>query len=96
MAMPTSESVVLGRALHKYVYIYVYIYIYEELFSKTQSTNLGLTFEAHDLNGAYRVLEKGSSCITPTNKDNTIVTQLNHVTLLTPPPHMTLCSNLPL
>ena len=27
------------------LYIYIYIYIYEELFSKTQSTTLGLTFE---------------------------------------------------
>ena len=39
----------------------MYIYIYEKLFSKTQSTNLGLPFETHIWNGVYRDLEKSSS-----------------------------------
>ena len=51
MSMANSEIVFWGRALHKYVNIYaythIYIYIYEELFSKTQFTNLRFTFKTH-------------------------------------------------
>ena len=47
MSMPSSDNIFWRSALHSYIYIYIYIYIYEKLFTKTQSTYLGLTFEAH-------------------------------------------------
>ena len=43
LSMASSEIV-----FYKYVKeILIYTHIYEDLFSKTQSTNLGLTFEIH-------------------------------------------------
>ena len=45
MSISSSEIMFWGRALHKYVNMHVYIC--EMLFSKTQSTNLALTFETH-------------------------------------------------
>ena len=49
MSMLSSEVVLWGRALHKYVNILVYTHTYEELFSKTEFTNLRWTFETHFL-----------------------------------------------
>ena len=48
MSMSSSDIVFWGRALQKYLNILVYTHnLYKELFSKTQSTNLGLTIETH-------------------------------------------------
>ena len=43
LQMPSSEIMILKRALHKYVHIY----ICEKLFAKTHSLNLTLALQAH-------------------------------------------------
>ena len=45
MSLPISEIMFWDRALHKYINIFAYIDIYEELFLKTQFTNLGWIFK---------------------------------------------------
>ena len=49
MPMPSSEIIFWKRALNKHVHIYTHIYICEKLLSKTQSMNLALALQAHDL-----------------------------------------------
>ena len=62
--MQSLETMPWRKTLIEYVNMYVYTHICEELYSKTQSTKLGLTSETILLfNGAYRVLERSSSHI---------------------------------
>ena len=45
------------------MYIYWYVHIYEELFSKSQSTNLELTFETFNFGMALNALWKSANHI---------------------------------
>ena len=63
------DGVLKKSSLSICIYIYIYIHTYiKSFFSKIQSVNLSLALQAHFFwNGAYRDLEKSSSCINITS-----------------------------